>query len=59
MSPMQTMQTPMPGGYVSQPNSSATFGVALGEQMVRDGTDIPKVVGKCVQAIEKYGENGC
>lgn len=37
-------------------SSMATFGVDLGDQLARDGVEIPKVVEKCCQAIEAYGE---
>lgn len=33
-----------------------TFGVDLGEQLSRDGTEVPLVVQKCAQAIEAFGE---
>lgn len=36
--------------------SGATFGVELGEQLVRDGREVPKIVEKCAEAIEAYGE---
>ncbi|GMK55519.1 hypothetical protein CspeluHIS016_0205750 [Cutaneotrichosporon spelunceum] len=36
-------------------NSGATFGVDLGDQLARDGTEVPKVVVKCAEAIEAYG----
>lgn len=36
--------------------SPATFGVDLGEQLARDGIEVPRVVQKCTQAIEAYGE---
>ncbi|GBE88171.1 hypothetical protein SCP_1204010 [Sparassis crispa] len=32
-----------------------TFGVDLAEQMARDGEDLPPIMVKCCQAIEKYG----
>ncbi|KAF5383545.1 hypothetical protein D9615_003740 [Tricholomella constricta] len=32
-----------------------TFGVDLAEQMTRDNVEIPLIVVKCCQAIEKYG----
>lgn len=32
-----------------------TFGVDLGEQMARDDVDLPPIVVKCCEAIEKYG----
>jgi len=36
-------------------SAGATFGVNLGEQLQRDGREIPRVVEKCAQAIEAYG----
>ena len=33
----------------------ATFGVPLAEQMARDDVDVPPIVLKCCEAIEKYG----
>lgn len=36
-------------------NSGATFGVDLGDQLARDGAEVPKVVVKCAEAIEAYG----
>ncbi|THU92989.1 RhoGAP-domain-containing protein [Dendrothele bispora CBS 962.96] len=32
-----------------------TFGVDLGEQMIRDDVDVPPIMRKCCEAIEKYG----
>ena len=32
-----------------------TFGVELAEQMARDNAEVPPIVLKCCQAIEKYG----
>ncbi|GAA6023927.1 hypothetical protein JCM10207_009279 [Rhodosporidiobolus poonsookiae] len=32
-----------------------TFGVDLGEQMARDGVDVPRVLEKCAEAIELHG----
>lgn len=32
-----------------------TFGVDLADQMGRDNVDVPPIVEKCCQAIEKYG----
>ncbi|PPQ63369.1 hypothetical protein CVT24_005634 [Panaeolus cyanescens] len=32
-----------------------TFGVDLGEQMARDNVEVPLIVVKCCEAIEKYG----
>ena len=37
-------------------SSGATFGVDLGEQLARDGAEVPKVVEKCAKAIETFGE---
>lgn len=36
--------------------TGATFGVDLGEQLSRDGIEVPKIVEKCAQAIEEYGK---
>ena len=38
-------------------STGATFGVDLGEQLQRDGTEIPNVVEKCAEAIEAYGQS--
>ena len=32
-----------------------TFGIDLGEQMARDDVDVPPIMRKCCEAIEKYG----
>ncbi|KAF8159815.1 hypothetical protein B0H34DRAFT_782440 [Crassisporium funariophilum] len=32
-----------------------TFGVDLAEQMVRDNVEVPSIMAKCCEAIEKYG----
>ncbi len=32
-----------------------TFGVDLAEQMARDDVDVPLIMVKCCEAIEKYG----
>jgi hypothetical protein len=37
----------------------ATYGVDLGEQLARDGGEVPRVVEKCVQAVEAYGMSYC
>lgn len=39
----------------SQPSVAPTFGVDLGEQMLRDGVEVPRVLEKCAEAIELYG----
>ena len=36
-------------------STGATFGVDLGEQLERDGTEVPKVLQKLTEAIEAYG----
>lgn len=36
-------------------STGATFGVDLGDQLQRDGTEVPKIVKKCAEAIEAYG----
>ncbi|WWD21201.1 hypothetical protein CI109_105685 [Kwoniella shandongensis] len=54
----QTEQGSSSEGYAAPgipASSGATFGVDLGEQLQRDGTEVPKVVEKCAQAIEAYG----
>lgn len=35
--------------------SGMTFGVELSEQAVVTGTEVPKVVAKCTEAIEAFG----
>ncbi|KAI0048722.1 RhoGAP-domain-containing protein [Auriscalpium vulgare] len=43
-------------GYIALPERGRpTFGVALGEQMQRDNAEIPPIMVKCCEAIEKYG----
>lgn len=37
-------------------STGATFGVDLGEQLQRDGAEVPRVVEVCAKAIEAYGE---
>jgi hypothetical protein len=53
-----TQGTSIPGAYVSGPPpiTGTTFGIELSEQIVSEGTEIPKVVEKCAQAIEAYGK---
>ena len=48
----------IPGAYNPGPPvvSGSTFGIELSEQVVSEGTEVPKVVEKCAQAIEAYGE---
>lgn len=48
----------IPGAYHPGPPpvTGSTFGIELSDQIVSEGTEIPKVVEKCAQAIEAYGE---
>lgn len=39
----------------SQDKGRPTFGVDLAEQMARDNVELPPIVVKCCEAIEKYG----
>ncbi|ORY69440.1 hypothetical protein BCR35DRAFT_269703 [Leucosporidium creatinivorum] len=39
----------------SPATSQPTFGVDLGDQMARDGVDVPRVLEKCCEAIELHG----
>lgn len=55
----ESSQVPViPGAYNPGPPavSGSTFGIELSEQVVSEGTEVPKVVEKCAQAIEAYGE---
>ncbi|KAF9461544.1 Rho GTPase activation protein [Collybia nuda] len=49
--------TPPNGGNGIQDKGRPTFGVDLAEQMARDNAEVPPIVEKCCQAIEKYGMN--
>lgn len=50
------LQSNASNGSVPEPhNSRTTFGVDLAEQMTRDGADVPPILSKCCDAIEKYG----
>jgi hypothetical protein len=51
----------MPGAYQSIAPTAAgmTFGIELSEQVVSEGTEVPKVVEKCAEAIEAYGRPDC
>ncbi|KIK60508.1 hypothetical protein GYMLUDRAFT_167927 [Collybiopsis luxurians FD-317 M1] len=42
-------------GHPSTDKARSTFGVDLGEQMVRDDVEVPLIMKKCCEAIEKYG----
>lgn len=43
------------GNHGLQDRGRPTFGVDLAEQMVRDDVEVPTIVRKCCEAIEKYG----
>lgn len=47
-------QSAIPGAYPAH-TTGMTFGVELSEQAVVPGTEIPKVVQKCTEAIEAFG----
>ncbi|KAJ7281564.1 Rho GTPase activation protein [Mycena rebaudengoi] len=60
--PMPTHQSdrghasPSPNGINGlQDRGRPTFGVDLADQMARDNVEIPTIMEKCCQAIEKYG----
>ncbi|EAU90225.2 GTPase activating protein [Coprinopsis cinerea okayama7 len=54
--PNYAAQNNAPNGIVGlQDKGRPTFGVDLAEQMARDNVEVPLVVVKCCQAIEKYG----
>lgn len=65
ISPISTSAPPLPPPHTpaAPPPSSAntsdkgrpTFGVDLSDQMIRDNVDIPPILEKCCEAIEKYG----
>ncbi|KAJ7668337.1 Rho GTPase activation protein [Mycena rosella] len=48
--------TPSPNGTNGvQDRGRPTFGVHLADQMTRDNVELPPIMEKCCQAIEKYG----
>ncbi|KAJ6607481.1 GTPase activating protein [Mycena sp. CBHHK59/15] len=48
--------SPSPNGTNGvQDRGRPTFGVDLAEQMTRDNVEVPTIMEKCCQAIEKYG----
>jgi len=47
----RTMNNTHGNGGVRTP----TFGVPLGDQMARDQVEVPKIVVKCCDAVERYG----
>ncbi|KAF8972672.1 GTPase activating protein [Flammula alnicola] len=48
-----TPTTSAPNGV--QDKGRPTFGVDLAEQMIRDNVEVPLIMVKCCEAIEKYG----
>lgn len=48
---------PLNGNNGIQDKGRPTFAVDLAEQMARDNVEVPPIVEKCCQAIEKYGMN--
>ncbi|GAA5970788.1 hypothetical protein JCM3765_006307 [Sporobolomyces pararoseus] len=50
-SPRPSTSQPPPQLQLSQP----TFGIDLGDQMLRDQVEVPRVLEKCCQAIELHG----
>ncbi|KAJ6581469.1 GTPase activating protein [Mycena capillaripes] len=47
--------TPPNGTNGLQDRGRPTFGVDLADQMTRDNVEVPPIMEKCCQAIEKYG----
>ncbi|OBZ66849.1 Rho GTPase-activating protein 23 [Grifola frondosa] len=50
-----SMSSPSPSHVPILDRGRPTFGVDLGEQMMRDDVDVPPIMVKCCEAIEKYG----
>ncbi|CEQ41510.1 SPOSA6832_03229, partial [Sporobolomyces salmonicolor] len=48
---LRPLVPPTPSGPPTRP----TFGLDLGEQMARDGVEVPRVLEKCAEAIELHG----
>ena len=42
-------------GTLVDRGARATFGVDLTEQMTRDNVEVPPIVEKCCETIERYG----
>lgn len=56
--PLSRHQGSSPSASSSQvppDRTRGTFGVDLADQMYRDDVDVPPIVVKCCEAIEKYG----
>lgn len=47
--------SPSPSHVPLSDKGRPTFGVNLSEQMSRDDADVPPILVKCCEAIEKYG----
>lgn len=54
---MHPVATPTTNGSSNgiQDNGQPTFGIDLAEQMTRDNVEVPPIMVKCCEAIEKYG----
>ncbi|GAA5912316.1 uncharacterized protein JCM6883_003323 [Sporobolomyces salmoneus] len=44
-----------PSSSLPPPTSNPTFGVDLGDQMLRDSVEVPRILEKCCEAIEREG----
>ena len=53
--PNQTFQPGTNGVTPSSDKGRPTFGVDLAEQMVRDNVEVPPIMVKCCEAIERHG----
>ncbi|KAJ7043580.1 Rho GTPase activation protein [Mycena alexandri] len=54
--PEKVQPSPSPNGANGvQDRGRPTFGVDLADQMTRDNVEVPPIMEKCCQAIEKYG----
>ncbi|KAF5343826.1 hypothetical protein D9757_013914 [Collybiopsis confluens] len=55
--PPTSSSTTHVNGQHGSDTGRSTFGVDLGEQMTRDDVELPPIMKKCCEAIEKYGMN--
>lgn len=53
--PTPNTQRPSNGVNGIQDKGRPTFGVDLSEQMIRDNVEVPPIMQKCCEAIEKHG----
>ncbi|TFK17559.1 GTPase activating protein [Coprinopsis marcescibilis] len=54
--PNYAAQNNAPNGIVGlQDKGRPTFGIDLAEQMTRDNVEVPPIINKCCEAIEKHG----